>query len=482
MTALWSLMLRLSANPATLLCLNLAMFWAGLTLCLEAVNARAVTRLVLMLGLGLMPLTLVEMAHLLTDAHLTAVLVLATGLAVWGLRALRPAPLWLSLAMLIYAGAVRYNALAATLPLGALLAGRIVRVATHRRAVALVSAIAVAVLSLGVGFALDRTMVTDRVTAWQTIALWDLAAMSVDSGELLLPSFTHGAGLTVTELRKPGFFDPTANTYLFQGTHTGMRDGLGEPYTPAQLRELRWAWIHAVLRFPGAYIRHRLRTFWLLIGPHRGTYYGAPYFVSRTQYRDNPPLPNAVEPGFQQIFYALAFILRPSWIFAALPYLLLSVAALVIGVARRHSLLGQLAVAVASGALLYAAGFLPLAPAADLRYLTWPIVAGPLALSLALFAWRRPCRRVGDARSREQDSRIETRLPETRARGTLSYVALRPAFGTQPDETQGPGLLRAPLALDHSHEHPIRAARAGCRRPMARMAAQDRGKISLSQV
>jgi len=28
--------------------------------------------------------------------------------------------------------------------------------------------------------------------------------------------------------------------------------------------------------------------------------------------------------------------------------------------------------------------FLPLAPAADLRYLTWPIVAGPLALAFAL--------------------------------------------------------------------------------------------------
>jgi len=26
-------------------------------------------------------------------------------------------------------------------------------------------------------------------------------------------------------------------------------------------------------------------------------------------------------------------------------------------------------------------GFLPLAPAADLRYLTWPVVAGPLALA-----------------------------------------------------------------------------------------------------
>jgi hypothetical protein len=389
MTAVWSLLLRLGANPAALLCLNLGMLWTGLALCAASVSRLALTRAALTLVLGLMPLTLVEMAHLLTDAHLAAVLVLAIGLAAWGLKASSRASLWASLAMCIYAGAVRYNALAAIVPLGAVIAGNIIGEQRRRWAAMLSAAVGIGVISLALGYALDRTIVTDRVTVWPTIALWDLAAMSVDSGELLLPSFTYAPGLTVQELRQPGVFDPTANTYLFQGTHTGMRDGLTEPYTSTQLRALGLAWIHAVLRYPVAYVRHRVRTFFLLIGPHRGAYQGVPYFVSRVQYRDNPALPDALAPGLQQAFYGLAQKLHPSWVFAALPYLFLSVVAGVLGVVRRDRDLGQLAVAVSSGALLYSATYLPLAPAADLRYLTWPIVAGPLALAFAVSAWRR---------------------------------------------------------------------------------------------
>src|SRR6185312_2852810 len=111
MTALWSLMLEFSTNPATLLCLNLAMFWTGLTLCVVEVSSVTLLRVALLLILGMAPLTLVEMAHLLTDAHMTAVLVLAMGFAAWGLIEARRAPLLASLVLLLYAGATRYNAL-----------------------------------------------------------------------------------------------------------------------------------------------------------------------------------------------------------------------------------------------------------------------------------------------------------------------------------------------------------------------------------
>ena len=39
-----------------------------------------------------------------------------------------------------------------------------------------------------------------------------------------------------------------------------------------------------------------------------------------------------------------------------------------------------------SSTLVYTAAYVLVAPAADLRYLTWPIVAAPLALAFA------PCR------------------------------------------------------------------------------------------
>lgn len=384
LTALWSLMLKVNANPASLLCLNLTMFWAGLTLCVVAFSEMLLVRAALLLAFGMAPLTLVEMAHLLTDAHMAAVLMLATGLAAWGLTKGGRAPMLACLVLLIYAGVVRHNALAAVLPYSAVVAPSLMPKRRRDSNAVWFAAIALGALSFATTFALDRALAVQRMTVWPTIALWDLAAVSVDSGTLLLPSFTHGPGLTVEELRETGAFNPTGNTFLFQRTYSGMRDGLAEPFTPDQLSGLRRAWIDAVWQYPGVYARHRLRTFWLLIESHDGEFQGVPYFVGGTQYRNNPPLPTALASGLQQTFYTIAAELRSSWIFAALPYLVLSVVALVLGWTHRDRPTARLAVAVSGSALLYAASFLPLAPAADLRYLTWPIVAGPLALALSL--------------------------------------------------------------------------------------------------
>jgi hypothetical protein len=400
MTALWRLLLRFTGNPATLFGLNLTMFWAGLALCSSAVRTHAAIRIALLFVCGMVPLALVEMAHVLTDAHLAAVLVLATGFAAWGLADARRGALLASLALLVYAGVVRYNALAAIVPPGVVIAGAwLPRPASIWR-VRLLAATTMVCLPLVAAFTLDRALTTHRVTVWPTIALWDLAAVSVDTGTLLLPPYTHGPGLSVDELRTTGAFDPTANTFLFQASRSGMRDGLLEPYTAEQLRSLRRTWIETVVHHPGAYVRHRLRTFWLLVGPHRAPTQGVAYFVSRTRYRDNPPLPPAIDQRLQDRFYAFASALRATWMFAALPYLMLSLVALIVGWRHRREPIPRLASAFAAGALLYAVALLPLAPAADLRYLTWPIVAGPLMLALTLLGPPRAIVRLDTGSSR----------------------------------------------------------------------------------
>jgi hypothetical protein len=391
MIALWAVLLDAGANPAALFCLNVAAFWIGLALCVVAIAGRALSRVALLLAIGMTPLVLVQMAHLLTDAHLAAVLVLATGFAARALTTGRRAPWVPCLVLLAYAGCVRHNALIAIVPYGALAGPALMSPRVRGRVAALAGAAALAIVSSTTAFVLDRTLVQQRVSVWPTIALWDLAAISVDRQKLLLPSFTHGPGMTVAELVDTGAFDPTANTFLFQKSHAGVKDGLEDPYTPAQLRELRAAWIDAVLHYPAVYARHRLRTFWLLIGPHGGGVQGVAYSVSRTRYRDNPPLPAPLVPALHAAFYRFAATLRAGWLFSALPYLALGVAAWIIAWSRRDRPTARLALAVSGAALLYALGFLPLAPAADLRYLTWTIVAGPLGLAFALS--RRACRR-----------------------------------------------------------------------------------------
>jgi hypothetical protein len=241
------------------------------------------------------------------------------------------------------------------------------------------------IVAVVIGFAADRALVVRRVNMWPVIALWDLAAISVDRHVLLLPPFAHGKGMTVDELTQTGAFNIYENTLLFSKSHSGVRDGVEEPYPAARLRELFVDWLEAAARHPLAYAHHRLRTFWLLLGRHRGDAQPLAYFVDRVGYRDNPPYPSPIAPEAQAWFYRLAAALRPTWLFAALPYVLVNVVAFVLAWPRRRQPEAQLALAISGGALLYAAGYLPLAPAADLRYLTWTIVAAPIALA---FAWR----------------------------------------------------------------------------------------------
>ena len=392
MTALWSLLLQLTSNPATLLVMNLVMFWTGLALCVAATASNALVRVALLCALGASPLALVEFAHLLSDAHLAAILVLATGLLAWGITSKRRGALLACSLLLIYAGCVRHNALLAIPPYGAVIA-LAANDGQHRRGLAAVlGAAALTVVSALAGVALNRGLVVESVSVWPTIALWDLAAISVDSNTLLLPSFTHGPGMTAAELRDTGAFDSASNTLLFQKSRSGMRDGLTAPYAGEQLRDLRAAWIDAVQQHPIEYARHRARTFWLLVGPHRGDIQGKTYFVDRMQYRDNPPFPPPLAPAAQQTLYALAADLQSSWLFAALPYLLLNAVALTVGWRRRVRPTARVALAVSSSALLYAATLLLVAPSAELRYLTWPIVAGPLALAFALSKRQWHCR------------------------------------------------------------------------------------------
>ena len=385
MTALWSLLIHATGNPASLFCLNIVMLWIGLVLCIESICERVLPRVALLAVLGLGPLLLVQMAHLLTDAHLAAVLVLASGFGARFLATTRRAPLYVCLALVIYASCVRHNAPLATLPFGAFIAIRAWRFSLRPSYKALVGAAVLVVVAVAIGFAADRMLVVRRVNMWPVIALWDLAAISVDRHVLLLPSFTHGKGMTVDELTQTGAFNVYENTLLFSKSHSGVRDGVDEPYPAERLREIFDAWVVAVVRHPLAYAHHRVRTFGLLLGRHRGDAQALAYFVDRAGYRGNPAYPGPIAPDAQAAIYRLAAALRPTWLFAALPYVVVNGLAFALAWSRQRQPEAQLALAISGGALLYAAGYLPLAPAADLRYLTWTIVAAPIALA---FAWR----------------------------------------------------------------------------------------------
>lgn len=384
MMAVWSALLNIFNSPASLLCLNLTMFWAGIGLCFRAMRVPVWLKVSGILVVGLNPLSLVEMAHLLSDAHMTAVMLLGVGLMAQTLRGGSRSALTAACLLLVYAGTIRQNALVAIIPFGplALLA---LRPENHMGKRLAMAAMLVAGVSCGIlATTLDRVLVTERHIVWPMLALWDLAAISVRTDELQLPPFTHGDGMSVDELRETGAFNPVSATYLFSSSRSGVNDGFTKPYTADQRSRIGKAWWAAVADHPVAYLAHRAQTATLLFGKQSGAPHGMPYIQARMRYLDNPPLPEPWLAQAQQRLYRLANRLTRTWLFSALPYVVINAIALMLAWRKRREMQAAIAVATSCSALIYAASFLLLAPSAELRYLTWPIVAAVPALAFAL--------------------------------------------------------------------------------------------------
>ncbi len=382
MIGLWSALLAVFGNPASLLCLNLGMFWAGLGLCFLSRALPLGWALIGIAVCGLSPLVLMQLGHLLSDAHMAALLVLATGL----LASCRPegarARVWIACILIVYAGCIRQNALVAVVPLGAVAAWTLSTISTPRVRLVVAGIIATALVTITASIAFDRALAVERRPLWPMLALWDLAALSVATDDLLLPPFTHGQALSVDELRETKAFDPVSAAPLFARSRSGIGSGLGHPYSEEQQKKLAAAWWSGLRDHPHEYLAHRLRTTILLLGRHDQTTAGLVYYDARTGYLDNPALPGIWNPLAHQGLVDMAGRLRSTWLFSALPYLLVHLTLLILAWRRRHDPRAAIVLGVTSSSLAYAASFAILAPSAELRFMTWPIVAAPLAIVL----------------------------------------------------------------------------------------------------
>ena len=112
-----------------------------------------------------------------------------------------------------------------------------------------VVAIALCIASFAIAAAINA-QVMRRVPLWPAAAEWDLAALSVASGEMLLPPFMIGPGLDVAELA--GAFRDWSIVPMLQNTQHGMRDPFMTDYTPAELSALRAAWFAGIRAHPRA--------------------------------------------------------------------------------------------------------------------------------------------------------------------------------------------------------------------------------------
>jgi hypothetical protein len=229
------------------------------------------------------------------------------------------------------------------------------------------------------------SLVQRRVPLWVAAAEWDLAAISVASGEMLLPPFMTGPGLDVGELADA--FRDWSIVPMLQNTQHGMRDPFASEYTPDQLAALKKAWFDAIRAHPGAWLAHHGRRVVALLGVHDPSWPRELIYVDEEfRYRDNPPVDRNTSTLHKALMTGAARLSGTS-LLAGWPYLIIGLVAAPVAWRRRRDLAGLSAALLLASAWLYLGPLLVLVPA-ELRYLGWSCIASVLAAALVVLVPR----------------------------------------------------------------------------------------------
>ncbi|MEO7326425.1 MAG: hypothetical protein ABIW82_16505 [Dokdonella sp.] len=382
----WRACDRIVDGPGALFALHLALFWCGLALLARALRCGLFATMALMMLVALAPVSLVLRGQVWTDVGLLAALTFAIGALAFVEVDSRQRWLLLPVALaLFYAAALRHNALPAIVPFVVWFLWLLLRdFATASSARITLATLASLFAIAGTTRWLD-TRVDRQVPVWPSLAQFDLAAVSIESGHMRLPDFMIGPGLDVAELARA--FRPWSNVPMLVGTRHGMRDPFSD-YSAQELATLRAAWLDAVMDEPRAWLAHRLRLSRALVGTHAAEWPRELIYVDdEVGYRDNPAVAratNALHTGLMRVAANLA--LTPA--LAAWPYLVLGLVGGGLAWRRRGHIAARLATIALTSVWLYALPLTAIAPSAELRYLAWPCVASLLAFACAAFAPR----------------------------------------------------------------------------------------------
>jgi len=388
---LWQVTDPIWTGPAPLFLIQLALFWTGLALIAHTLVCGLIGRIAFLLAAAFAPVVFVLLAHVWGDVMLLATLTVAVGaLLRWrdGAGTGWLAAFWLSL---VFAAILRHNVLCAIVPLivyGIWLPLKPRAISPVGKRVVLVLGTLVLSFGLHAVNALSAQSAQRRFTLWPAISMWDLAAISIETDQMLLPAATRKPELTLDDLRAA--YVPYSNVPVFtatQGRVIGPFFLTGDPVKTA----LHEAWLDAIRDHPAAYLAHRWRLTRTLFGvkprdwPHELVYVDDEF-----AFASNPPVA-ANHSALHAAAIRMAEALRDTIVLAPWPYLVLGLAALVVAWRRRAGANAQAALAVLASGFAYAAPLPLIAPSAELRYLGWSCLAAVIGAGLALAATpRRP--------------------------------------------------------------------------------------------
>lgn len=392
----WRVVDAVHEGPGLLFALHLALFWSGLALLASALRVSAWHAAALMLIGAFAPVPWLLRGHVWTDVALFSALLFAVGALARAQATRRRRWILAAVPALIYAAGVRHNAIPAVLPFAVWFGWIAMSPAVTRVRIAIAASALIAIVVAGT--VLVNAQVQRRVPLWPATAEWDLAAISIDAGEMLLPSFMIGPGLDVPELAAA--YRDWNITPMLQNTQHGMRDPFMEAFTAEQLAELKTAWLGAIRAHPRAWLAHHWRRAVALVGVHDPSWPRELIYVDgEVQYGDNPPVERNTSALHQALMRIAEWLGTTSWL-AGWPYLAIGVLAAPLALHRRREPAGVVAIVLLTSAWLYLAPLLVLVPA-ELRYLGWSCLASVVAAAVVGLVPRsfrsRPARLIASA-------------------------------------------------------------------------------------
>ncbi|SHN85239.1 hypothetical protein SAMN05660350_03734 [Geodermatophilus obscurus] len=383
MTALWWLLMALTGGSVgSMLVAQLGLLWAGLTLLAVHVFRRSGRRLLSLLPLllGVLPHVASMSAVIWKDGQLAFALLGAVVLLIFVRRGVDRAWVrWCAVAvavlLLAYAGAVRYNALPAIIPLLFLLTWPGMRRARRYRVALAAAVLAGALVATPV---IDAVRPVEETHPAASIMLDDVLHLyTVDqlrSADVSPPLRDYLVTLATTcppETRDVNYTWRCANT-------TGTIPSAFLTHAD----ELRDLYLRGIAEQPQDYAGFRLRVF--------GKFLHTPpeeVFVSWLTIGDNPyglvfepnPASRALETYVGVTARNFGFVYMPwAWLLAALVVLAL-------GWRRRASAEhAGVVLALAASSVLYVVTYLPMVIGYDYRYVYWPTIAVSVAVVLLL--------------------------------------------------------------------------------------------------
>lgn len=258
-----------------------------------------------------------------------------------------------------------------------------------------------------------RWVAKTKADAWAIVLIWDLQAITVATGEVLIPR-AISSDTTVEDLRRS--FSPVSSVSLYAKS-TAHWANAATGLTADQRQALVAAWLRAITTYPGSYLAHRSHVFAKTVGPKRDAEVdGTADEPIRFQFRDNPPAREFAYPTALALAQAvIRWLAQSLWASAAvwlvaLTLCTVSVLSLSRRTARPHApaIAGQernfgasqplrkasakaydprvAAYSLLASALLYLLPLFVLMPSAELRYVLWPCVAVAASAAFALRA------------------------------------------------------------------------------------------------